>query len=98
MLIMCIFCAAQNFFCVFCAFSSETPVLSDKFIHLTHGYPFEKFSLDALNSKQKHFVKTQSTGVDFEIHRSSRVEKILTGSISAPPPDLGDFSAFSKIT
>ena len=33
---------------------------------------FEKFSLDALNSKQKPFVKKRSTGVDFEIYRSGR--------------------------
>ena len=51
---------------------------------------FEKFSLDTLNSKQKPSVKNRSTGPvrnrstgdDFEIYRSGRVEKILTGSIS----------------
>ena len=44
--------------------------------------PFEVFSLDALNSKQKPSVKRRSTGVDFEIYRSYRVEKILIGFIS----------------
>ena len=58
--------------------------------------PFLKiFLFDSLNSEQKPSVKNQSTGpvrnlltgrstgVDFEIYRSGRVEKILTGSISA---------------
>ena len=55
--------------------------------------PFENFSLDPLNSEQKPSVKNRSTGPvrnrstgrstgdDFEIYRSGRVEKILTGSI-----------------
>ena len=57
---------------------------------------FENFSLNALNSEQKHSAKNRltgsvknwstgrSTGDDFEIYRSGRVEKILTGSISEP--------------
>ena len=48
--------------------------------------PFQDFSLDTLNSERKPSVKKRSTGRstgnDFEIYRSSRVEKILTGSIS----------------
>ena len=55
---------------------------------------FENFSLDALNSEQKPSVKKRSTGpirnrstgrsigIDFEIYRRGRVEKILTCSIS----------------
>ena len=51
--------------------------------------PFENFLLDTLNSEQKPVkhrstgaVRNRSTGVDFEIYWSGRVEKILTGSIS----------------
>ena len=52
--------------------------------------PFENFLLNTLNSEQKPSAKNQSTGPvrnrstgdDFEIYRSGRVEKILTGSIS----------------
>ena len=52
---------------------------------------FENFLLNTLNSEQKPSaknrltgpVKNRSTGDDFEIYRSGRVEKILTGSISA---------------
>ena len=56
--------------------------------------PFENFSLDALKSELKPSVKklvdrpvrnrstSRSTGVEFEIYRSGRVEKILTDSIS----------------
>ena len=52
--------------------------------------PFENFSLDTLNSEQKLSVKKRSTGPirnrltgrstgdDFEIYRSGRVEKIPT--------------------
>ena len=59
---------------------------------------FENFSLNTLNSEQKHSAKNRltgpvknrstgrSTGDDFEIYRSGRVEKILTGSISAIAP------------
>ena len=44
---------------------------------------FENFLLDILISEQKLSVKKKrSTGVDFEIYRSGRVEKILTCSIS----------------
>ena len=55
---------------------------------------FENFSLNTLNSEQKPSAKNRltgpvknrstgrSTGDDFEIYRSGRVEKILTGSIS----------------
>ena len=48
---------------------------------------FENFSLDTLNSEQKPSIKKtgrpgRSTGDDFKIYRSGRVEKILTGSIS----------------
>ena len=50
--------------------------------------PFENFSFDALNSEQKPSIKNRSagrsTGVDFEIYQSGRVEKILTGSTSGP--------------
>ena len=61
-----------------------------------HRPLFENFLLDALNSEQKPSVKNRSTGpvrnrltgrstgVDFEIHRSGRVEKILTGFIFGP--------------
>ena len=42
---------------------------------------FEIFLLDVLNSEQKPSVKKRSTGVDFEIYRAGRVEKILTGSM-----------------
>ena len=57
--------------------------------------PFENFSLDTLNSEQKPSVKNwstgpvrnwstgRSTGDDFEIYRSGRVQKILIVSISA---------------
>ena len=54
--------------------------------------PFENFLLDTLKSEKKPSVKIpvdradQSTGDDFEIYRSGRVEKILTGSISAANP------------
>ena len=52
--------------------------------------PFENFSLKTLNSEEKPSVKKRSTGPvknwstgdDFKIYRSGRVEKILTGSIS----------------
>ena len=76
-------------------FFSETPVRSQKFSHLTHAPPFENFSLDTFNSEQKPSVKNRSIGPvrnrstgrstddDFEIYRSGRVKKILTGSISA---------------
>ena len=47
---------------------------------------FDNFSLEALKSEQKPALKNRSTGrstgVDFEIYRSGRVEKILTDSIS----------------
>ena len=51
---------------------------------------FEIFLLDTLNSEQKLSVKkrltgpvrNRSTGVDFLIYQSDRVEKILTGSIT----------------
>ena len=71
-------------------FFSETSVQSHKFLHLTPAPHFENFSLNTLNSEQKPSaknrltgpVKNRSTGNDFEIYRSGRVEKILTGSIS----------------
>ena len=55
---------------------------------------FENFLLNTLNSEQKPSAKNRltgpvknrstgrSSGDDFEIYRSGRVEKILTGSIS----------------
>ena len=51
---------------------------------------FENFLYDTLNSEQKLSLKNRSTGPvrnrstgnDFEIYRSGRVEKTLTGSIS----------------
>ena len=58
--------------------------------------PFENFSFNTLNSEEKPLVQNRltgpvknrstgrSTGDDFEIYRSGRVEKILTGSISVP--------------
>ena len=71
-----------------------------KFLHPTHvpPTPFENFPLDTLNSEQKTSVKKRSTGPvrnrstgrstgdDFEIYRSGRVEKILTGSTSVEEP------------
>ena len=56
---------------------------------------FENFSLVSLNSEQNPSPKkkkkrstgparNRSTGVDFEIYRSGRVEKILTSSIFGP--------------
>ena len=82
----------QNFFCVF--FSD--PRLKLQILTL---YPcpssFESFLFKTLNSEEKPSVKNwltgpvknrstgRSTDDDFEIYRSGRVEKILTGSISA---------------
>ena len=72
----------QKFFCVF-----YLRPLSKVKILTPHPFPpsFKKFSLDTLNSEQKPSVKNRSTGRstgdDFEIYRSGRVEKILTGSI-----------------
>ena len=50
---------------------------------------FENFLLNTLNIEQKPSAKNRltgpagrSTGDDFEIYRSGRVEKILIGSIS----------------
>ena len=64
-------------------------------IFTPHPCPhFENFSLNTLNNEQKPSAKKRltgpvknrstgrSTGDDFEIYRSGRVEKILTGSIS----------------
>ena len=59
----------------------------------TLPFPFENFLLDALRSEEKPSVKKtvdragqkpvdRPAGEDFEIYRSGRVEKILTGSIS----------------
>ena len=65
--------------------------------------PFGNFSLDTLNSEQKLSAKNRSTGPvrnqstgrstgrstgdNFEIYRSSRVEKILTGPPCLFPND-----------
>ena len=71
--------------------------------------PFDNFSLDTLNSEQKLSVKNRltgpvrnrstgrSTGDDFEIYRSGRVEKILTGSISGMHPQLYSTKLFYRI-
>ena len=79
---------------LFCVSFSETSVQSHKFLHLTHAPHFENFSLNTLNSEQKPSAKNRLTGPvknrstgrstsdEFEIYRSGRVEKILTGSIS----------------
>ena len=64
--------------------------------------PFENFSLNTLNIEEEPSVKKpvdragqkpidgrstgRSTGDEFEIYRSGRVEKILTGSIPVPGP------------
>ena len=82
----------QKFFCVFFL---RPPSKVTNF-NTSPNPPFENFSLDTLNSEQKPSVKKQltgpvrnrstgrSTGDDFEIYRSGRIEKILTGSISVP--------------
>ena len=79
----------QNFFCVF----FRDPCLKSQILTPHPCPPFENFSLNTLNSKEKLVKKRstgpvrnwstgRSTGDDFEIYRSGRVEKILTGSIS----------------
>ena len=81
----------QNFFCVFFL---SLPSKVTNFNTSTMPTPFENFSLHTWNSEQKPSVKNRSTGPvrnrstgrstgdDFEIYRSGRVEKILTASIS----------------
>ena len=66
---------------------------------------FENFSLNTLNSEQKPSAG-RSTGDDFEIYRSGRVEKILTGSISVSQVSFslifdylpGKFSSLAQIS
>ena len=81
----------QNFF----VFFLRPPSKVTNFNTLPICPLFENFLLHTLNCEQKPSVKKRptgpvrnrstdrSTGVDFEIYRSGRVEKILTGSISA---------------
>ena len=75
---------AQNFF-LRCFFRGPPSEVTNFNTSPMLPPPFEIFFLDnpALNTEQKLSVKKErSTGVDFEIYRSGRVEKILTGSIS----------------
>ena len=58
--------------------------------------PFENFSLNALNSK-KPSAKNRLAGVDFEIYRSGRVEKVLTDSISVLDHSLVDVAYTTEI-
>ena len=72
--------------------------------------PLQNFSLDALNSEQKPAVKNRSTrlvrnrstgrstGVDFEIYRSGRVEKTLTGFISDPENMPLPYTQWNELT
>ena len=59
--------------------------------------PLLKLLLDALNSEQKLSVKKRSTGVDFEIYQSGRVEKILTDAISVLDHSLVDVAYTTEI-
>ena len=85
-------------------FFSETSVQSHKFLHLTHAPPFWKFFIKYNEQWTKTFSKNRltgpvknrstgrSTGDDFEIYRSGRVENFLTGSIS----EQEDLASISK--